>query len=248
MADLDLSRRIVYRVDGMAHVDVRRGLIYRADAGTELLTDIYLPPGRPPASRVPAVFFIHGGPIHPAMMAPREWGVYRSYGELAAASGFAGVVFNHRFYSLAGAETAQADVKAAVDYVRAAADDLGIDPDRIVLWAFSGGGPLLTWAWRERPSFVRGVLGFYPFLTLDAKAGGLPILIARGGLDNIPRVNESIDAFVRDALAANASIDLLNHPRGQHAFDILDDDDRSREIIARAVAFTSEVLRPGTAR
>jgi predicted esterase len=234
MAELDLSRPIVYRVDAKDRAHVRRGLVYRSENGADLLMDVYTPPGR---KRSPAVFFIHGGPIHPAMLTPREWGVYISYGELVAASGFAGVVFNHRFYSPATFETAQADAKAAVEYVRAHADELAIDPDRICLWAFSGGGPLLTWAWRERPRFVRGLVGFYTLLTLDVKDGGLPILVGRGGLDNVPRVNESIDAFVRDALFANVTLDLLNHQQGHHAFDILDDDDRSREIIARAIDF-----------
>jgi dienelactone hydrolase len=234
MAELDLSRRIVYPVDAKDAARVRRGLVYRSDDGKDLLMDVYTPPGR---QRSPAVLFVHGGPIHPLMPEPRTWGIYISYGELAAASGFAGVTFNHRFYSPETFETAQADAKAAVEYVRANADELGIDPDRICLWAFSGGGPLLAWAWRERPAHVRGLVGFYPFLTLDARVGGLPILVGRGGLDNLPRVNESIDTFVRDALSANVTLDLLNHPHGHHAFDIRDDDDRSREIIARAIAF-----------
>ena len=67
------------------------------------------------------------------------------------------------------------------------------------------------------------------------------MLVARAGLDS-PMVNTPIDLFVREALACNASLDLLNHQRGQHGFDILDDDPRSHEIIARAIAFAKEHL------
>ena len=62
----------------------------------------------------------------------------------------------------------------------------------------------------------------------------MPIFIARAGLDQ-PMINRTIDLFVEEALAGNAQLDLMNHPSGRHGFDILDDD-RSREIIARAVA------------
>ncbi|HET7451254.1 MAG TPA: esterase, partial [Thermoanaerobaculia bacterium] len=63
-----------------------------------------------------------------------------------------------------------------------------------------------------------------------------PLFVARAGLDH-PFLNASIDRFVAEALAANAEIDVMNHPQGRHGFDILDDDPRSREIIGRTVEF-----------
>jgi dienelactone hydrolase len=69
-----------------------------------------------------------------------------------------------------------------------------------------------------------------------ATAAGLPVFVARGGRDSA-MINNSIDAFVREALTANVSLDLANHSGGQHGFDVLDDDERSREIIGRAFAF-----------
>jgi hypothetical protein len=56
-------------------------------------------------------------------------------------------------------------------------------------------------------------------------------------------INETIDLFVREALAGNAMLDVVNHSAGRHGFDILDDDERSREIIARAVAFAQAHVR-----
>src|SRR6266849_4787748 len=63
-----------------------------------------------------------------------------------------------------------------------------------------------------------------------------PIFIARAGLDYLA-LNQSVDQFVREALAHNISIDLMNHPEGLHAFDILNDDARSREIIRATLEF-----------
>jgi dienelactone hydrolase len=86
---------------------------------------------------------------------------------------------------------------------------------------------------------------FYAYLVkrdVRAKGGGLPMFVARAGLDQ-PLINESIDEFVQEALAGNALLELMNHPAGRHGFDILDDDERSREIIARAVAFAQVHVR-----
>jgi acetyl esterase/lipase len=261
MADMDLSRRIVYRVEGRSEAVAPRTLVYKRDNNAEVLLDLYAPPDLPRPTRLPALFFVHGGPIPPEMTPPREWGVFKAYGELAAASGLAGVVFNHRLHAPTAYPVAEADTIAAIDFVRDNAQEFGVDGDRIGIWAFSGGGPLLSWCLRERPAFLRCLLAFYALLDLrhlvppdsdpDRKARanayspvaclkdslpGLPMFIARAGRDSAT-INDSIDLFVREALAANATLDLAAHPNGQHGFDILDDDERSREIIARAIGF-----------
>jgi hypothetical protein len=55
-------------------------------------------------------------------------------------------------------------------------------------------------------------------------------------------MNETIDAFVQAALVANVPLDLKNHPQGQHAFDILDNDRRSHAIIEHTIAFVQQHL------
>jgi hypothetical protein len=42
---------------------------------------------------------------------------------------------------------------------------------------------------------------------------------------------------VAAALQRNAPITLVNHPSGSHGFDHRDDDARTREILAMAIAF-----------
>ena len=268
MPDLDLSRRIVYPVDARTPV-ARRRLVYKTEGESDLAMDVYGPADRPMHVTRPALLFVHGGPIPRQMLAPTEWGVFQSYGELAAQSGFVGVVFNHRLHAPTDYPTSQSDMQAAIDYVRGHASDLGVDAARIGVWVFSGGGPLLSWCLRDRPAFVRCLLAFYAILDLrhlappdaaadlvarllamspaahlGAAAATLPIFVARAGRDT-PVINTSIDAFVREALTANVSLDLANHADGQHGFDVLDDNERSREIIGRAFAFAKARLQAG---
>jgi acetyl esterase/lipase len=266
-----LSRRIVLAVDGMDRV-VRRNLRYRVADDLELPMDVYIPLGLQAGARRPAVIFIHGGPMPPDM-SPTEWGVYRSYGELAAASGFVGITFKHRLNALGEYGRAAGDVRALIDHVRANAAALHVDPDRLGLWGFSGGGALLGVAFQQRTPFVRCVVSYYGILdlreppgsgqppavpepgasdlspvSLVARAAGPfpPTLIARAERDN-PRINQSVDDFVRGAIAGGVSLDLLTLPGGQHGFDVLDDTARSREVIEKTLAFLRANLERASA-
>lgn len=63
-----------------------------------------------------------------------------------------------------------------------------------------------------------------------------PMLIVRAGLDDAA-INRSIDRLVASAIAKNVTLDFFNHATGHHAFDILDDNVRSREIIQTTLDF-----------
>jgi acetyl esterase/lipase len=158
-----LARRIVYAVDGMERA-VRRQLEYRTADGVSLPMDVYAPADLKAGERRPAIVFIHGGPV-PSEMKPTEWGVYRSYGELAAASGFIGVTFQHRLNALADYGRAAGDAAALLDRVRTD-KTLPIDPDRIALWGFSGGPPLLSVALQRPTPYVRCLVSYYGILDL----------------------------------------------------------------------------------
>ena len=191
MAERDFSKPIVYHVDGMRDVRVQRDVVYKRDGAAELEMNIYSSARLSGDARVPAVFFVHGGPIPEQFTPPTQWGVFVSYGELAAASALVGVTFNHRLHAPTDYERSRADVAAAIDHVRAHAAQLNVDADRIALWYFSGGGPLLSAVLRDRPAYVRCVLAFYAYLDkrdVREKGGGLPMFIARAGLDQ-PLIN-----------------------------------------------------------
>lgn len=270
MNDEPLRRPVLYRVPGMDEVGPPRRLTYKRAAETGLAMDVYTPPGLADDTRAPAVIFIHGGPLPASLpLLPTEWGVFVSYGQIVAASGFAGVTFNHRYANPAELEQSAGDVNSAIEYVRTHAEELRIDPDRLCLWAFSGGGPQLSPTLSDRPSYVRCIVAYYALLDLrhfdhqgsagieavrtrfspaaylKQNAGTVPpLFVARAGLD--PDINVSIDRFASEALAANVPLDLVNHPRGHHAFDILDDDARTHEILARTIEFVRVHLTPAT--
>jgi acetyl esterase/lipase len=255
----DLARMpVVYSLPGMEKVVVKTNLKYRETGEPHQLMDVYVPPQTARDARLPAVVFIHGS-VPPGAPA-KDMGVFRSWGRLAAASGMVGVTFTHRLgFPKPVLEQAASDVSAAVEYVRANADALGVDKDRICLVAFSGGGPMLSAALRERPAYVRCLAAFYAFLDIQQSephrahetaetlknfspvthltAATTPFFVARAGRDEVPALNDSIDRFAREALARNAPVTVFNHPQGVHAFDILTDDERSREIIRAALAF-----------
>jgi acetyl esterase/lipase len=121
---------------------------------------------------------------------------------------------------------------------------------------------------RDKPAYIRCLVGFYAFMDIQ-QSGNLftvneskenlqkfssinylakdaekipPIFIARAGLDVVPTMDDSIDRFVREALAKNVSLTVANHPKGVHGFDNQTDDERSREIIQSAIAFMKSNL------
>ena len=260
-----LRAPLVYRAPGMDTVTARRNTVYRTTPEGDLAMDVYAPPDQRAGERRPAVLFIHGGPISPNIpLATTEWGVFRGYGALAAVEGWVGVTFNHRYYGFDALEQAADDIAAAVAYVRGHADELGVDADRLCLWAFSGGGPFLASALRERPAYVRCLVAYYAVMDLRPLASeegaaedvsietlsrfspvatverahiiATPMLVARAGQDH-PGLNAGLDAFIQAALAANMPLDVLNHPAGYHGFDTRNDDARTHEIIRHTLAF-----------
>lgn len=70
-----------------------------------------------------------------------------------------------------------------------------------------------------------------------------PMLLARAGKDYAP-LNAGLDGFVASALSQNLPVEVLNHPTGQHGFDVRDADARSRYIIRQTLAFLCEHLLP----
>ncbi|HUS09124.1 MAG TPA: alpha/beta hydrolase [Pyrinomonadaceae bacterium] len=256
------SKRIVYNVPLMKRVSVRKNLTYKRVNGAELKLDVYsLAAMR--RGRRPAVIFIHGGRIPPNLLTtPKEWGAFVSFGQLVAASGFVGVTFNHRFYAWESLVDSQNDLMDLIAYVRAHADEFGVDGNRIVLWAVSAGGIFLSQPLRDRPPYIKCLVGYYAELDLrnerasaptsvsdetlrdfspayhlsKGSRGVPPIFIARAGLDDTT-LNAGLDRFVQVALSSNVTLDLANHATGHHGFDVEDDDERSREILKRTIEF-----------
>lgn len=260
------SKRVVYTRPGMDRTVVARDVAYKQVDGITLHADVYRPPG---SRDVPIVVCVAGsGPFH-ILKDIKDHGVYRSYGEILAASGFGAITFNHRSPHEHGLPAVASDVDDLVAWARRVAPDYHLDATRIALWAFSGGPPFgFRSALRDTPAYLRCLVSYYgvldfrhvqeemgfgpdedptefsPAASIGYHAASIPpVFIAKAGLDQ-PWLNESIDRFVVEALRRNLTLDLMSHPEGRHAFDILDDDPRSREIIRSTLAFLSAHLSP----
>jgi acetyl esterase/lipase len=244
--------RIVYQIAGMEQARVRKDIAYKDGDGEPLTFDLYTPSEEPADRKYPVVMLIHGGPVQPDLRTtPKDWGVFVSYGQLIAASGLAAVTFNHRFYAHEKVGVAATDVAALISYVRRNAAELNLDPDRLCLWAFSFGGLQLSPVIKDSPPFVRCLVSFYAFLDLPTTnlkpyspleqlkartTPPAPIFIAWAGQD-IPQLNTTVAAFVQEALSKNMLLELSTYPDGQHGFDMYNDTDESRRLIAQALAF-----------
>ncbi len=267
MLDLNrlYEERVVYEIPDMDQARVREDLVYRSlEDGTDLKLDIYYPSTYVPGIPLPAVILVHGDwPPH-IIQHSKDLGVYISWGQLIAASGLVTVNFNHRATErLTRVREAASDVAQLLGYIRYFAESLDIIGDRLCIWTFSAGMPVGMWAALcDAPEYVRSIVAYYGVMDLqqardilpeevteddiadysalhylDKYEGKIaPMLIAKAGQDS-PRLNATIDRFVERAAELGAPVTLLEHEHGRHGFDVLNDDDRSREIIRRSLEF-----------
>src|SRR2546423_1733496 len=156
---------LVYRVPGMDRVAVKSNLIYKTARDTALKADVYLPQNLSTNASLSAIIFIVGDAAPPILREAKDWPCYRSYGRLAAASGFAGITFNHRSsedFSRLG--DMRSDIADLITFVRTNATALSVKPDQLCLWFFSGSGPHLSLGMGTNSSFVRCLVAYYPLL------------------------------------------------------------------------------------
>jgi acetyl esterase/lipase len=162
---------------------------YVAHDGVKLTGDLYLPKG---AAKTPLVIAIHGGGWQGGSPA-----AYKHWGPYLARNGYGLFAIKYRLGKAGTYPKAVYDVKAAIQFIRAKADDLDVDPDRIGLWGDSAGGHLAaltglaadqyTAEYRNDPHAavpvnVKAVVGFY----------GVYDLLAQWHHDQIARPRDQI--------------------------------------------------------
>jgi acetyl esterase/lipase len=237
MARFDPARPLVHPLPDPARVELRPDLVYARVDGRELAMDVYLPVPRAPGRPVAAVLLVHGEADPVLLRGVRGWGQYTGWGRLLAGEGMAAVAFEHRAVAEAGFEAVAAEVGAALAAVREHAGDLGIDPERVGLAAFSAGVPLAAATLAGEAGRVRcAALCYGPLDGLEPDPALPPLLVVRAGRDH-PELNRTIDDFVAAAPARRPAVELVHHPDGHHAFDVADDTDASRQVIRRVLGF-----------
>ena len=265
MTDDHISKkRAVYAIPGMERATVRKDVVYRATGAGPLTMDVYTPAGVKGGARLPAVVLVAGynDVGYEKMLGCRfkEMALAVSWCQLIAASDMVAIAYTNR-------EPA-ADLDALLRHVRERAAELGVDGDRIGVWACSGNVPLALWALTGvgRDFLKCGALLYGYMLDLDGATGvaeaaqtfrfanpnagrtiddlppSLPLFVVRAGLEQFPGLNDSIDRFVSKAMAGNRPIAFVNHADGPHSFDLLHDSETSREIIRQILGFLKSQL------
>jgi acetyl esterase/lipase len=232
--------------------------VYIRAGGVDYRYDVYLPAAR--NARPAVVVFVHGDGPPDIIHEPRKWGQYRSWAALTASRGLAAITFDHASTKrLRRLRTVVSQIEALLDLIAQHGADLGVDGDRIGMWSGSAGVPLGLSAgigrqnvkchvafygpmelsadvFRAQPALVRKLAEFSPLTHLVNPDKLQPTLIIKAGLDR-PVMNDSIDTFVARAREVGAPVQLLVHDDGRHAFDVLDDGRRSRELIDESLHF-----------
>jgi len=208
------KKRVVYTMPGMEAVPVRRDEPYRVTDAGPLTMDVYYPPDAKAGARTPAVIFVTGfsDPGAEKMLGSKfkDMGSFVSWAQLVALSGLVGITY---------ANKEPADVHAVLHHVQQNGALLGIDGNRIGVWACSGHGPNALSVLMEhgRDGLPCAVLAYAYTLDLDGStriadaakqfrfvipAAGkscadlprdLPLFVARAGRDEMPGLNDALD-------------------------------------------------------
>jgi len=251
------TKRIVYPISHDDSIVIRRDLMYAAPGSGPLTMDLYSPPDG--KGKHPAVIFVSGysdaGFQRVLGCRFKEMESYISWSQLLARSGIAAITYTNI--------EPVSDLRTLVHFAKQNAHSLAIDEDRIGIWACSGNVPnALSLLMTDVIDSIRCAVFCYGYMLdlngsegvaeasrqfgfVDPCAGrsatdlrtDTPVFIARAGRDEMPNLNNTIDAFVTAALALNLPLTVSNYREGQHAFDILNDSDGSREIIRQVLAF-----------
>ena len=123
-------------------------VVFGTGGGRDLRCDVYVPPGKPDRAR--AVILMHGGAWRMG-----ERSQLRGYGILLGRRGYVCIAPEYRLTPESPWPAQIHDVKAAIRWVRANADLLGVDADRIAIEGNSAGAHLALLA--------AGTVGVEPF-------------------------------------------------------------------------------------
>jgi hypothetical protein len=170
------QKRAVYTIAGTERAVVRKEVVYRTTDDGPLTMDLYRAADAPRGTRLPAVVLVAGyndvGYEKMLGVKFKEMALAVSWGQLMAASGLTAIAYTNR--------EPEADLTALLRHVREQDASLGIDADRVGLWACSGHVPLAlaalmsdatTVSSRKGPGLRCAALLYGYMLDLDGATG-----------------------------------------------------------------------------
>jgi hypothetical protein len=245
------KKLVVYRLEGMDTVTVRRDIPYQDTAEGTLVFDLYQPLNTEPGMRPAVAVIVMGYPDPTGFYRHVGWAT--SWARLLAVSGIAAVIYATR--------EPGADIHTVLRHLRKHAVDLGVDSERVGLLACSAnvaaalsalltGSPVkcaaLLYGYTmdlDGSSAVAAASQQFGFVnacagkSVDDLAPDVPLFLVRAGREQFPGLNDGLDRFAARAVTRNLPLTLVNHATGQHAFELEDDSDASRAVIRQALSF-----------
>jgi dienelactone hydrolase len=194
-----------------------------------LRMDVY----RPAGVSVPAPALIF---FNQAVGAQRASGFYVDWARAAASKGLVAIVPD-----LHGGDGSVQDFQRLIAHLGERAGSYGIDREAIAVYAGSG-NVYTAFPVVEDPTqtMVKAAVMYYGTAPITQFRRDLPLLYIRAGLDR-PSVNgdatSGITGLAAIAIAQNAPITVINNPTGHHAFEMIDDDAVTRDVIERTIDF-----------
>ena len=213
--------------------EVRQDIAYRQWNGHDLLMDVYYPASAARSARLPVLIVLNSN-----AESRRKDPYYIGWAKTAVAHGFAAIDFDTHDDGI------EEDFDRLVDYLAGHEGELHVDANRIAVLSFSGnatrGLPLVENATRTR---IQAAVIYYGVADIPKFRLDLPLLFVRAGLDR-PGMNQHSAAVIAEAVRQNAPITVLNYSGGHHAFDLVDNNAATREVIERTFAFLRSALSP----
>jgi hypothetical protein len=217
-------------VPAASAISVEKNVAYMQAAGKDVVMDVYRPAGSA-GTRLPVLIFVNTM----AARSQRDHGIYTGWASAATA---------HRLVAILpdAAPEFGAGLDALLAHLRTHADRLGVDPERVAVYAASGNVvSALPKLMEPGLSGVHAAVLYYGAASVTSFRLDLPLLFVRAGLDR-PAVNRDLDGLVALALQQNAPVQLLNLSGGHHAFEMLDDNDATRGAIDATLRFVTATL------
>lgn len=223
---------LVYKHPLMDQVMFKSNIIYNSTQDKPLKLDIFYPL-ESTSQQSKTVILAHGSS---SMENIKDMAVFQSWGKVMAASGFTTIVFNWR------PDDFPMDMSALISFVRANHEELEIYKDNISIFGFSAGVEnAIKESIKGNSDYIKSIVAYYGKIDpssfeLLEKNHCPAVFIAMGALDD----NYSTDCnneFVNNAKKLGASVEMIIHSKGEHGFDVFNDDEETKVIIDRTIDF-----------
>lgn len=240
-------------------ISIRRDVSYSSVATDGHLMDIYAPVAE--TTLRSAIVIASGYPAAGlkkyAGCSARLLPASTSWAQLLASEGVVVIAYD--------AVDPTGDLETLLAYLRTEGGRLGIDANRLGVFACSGNGPvalaavaaggvqcaILLYAFTfdgphsstvETASRQFGFANPSARLTVDDVPSTTSLMVVRAGQDAFPGLNETLDRFAKDAMRSNLPITIINHATGPHAFDLIDSSRESHHVIRQVLAYARSQL------